>query len=596
MPTTITLATPGTIANAETVVQANHILEHKNIGAIRGTFKVAKYQRGYRWDVEDVRRLLDDIWEFKGADYSLQPVVVKKIKDGEWELIDGQQRLTTLYLIFTYMQKMGWKKMGAPYSIHYETRPGSGDYLKTLTVEDHNENIDYFHLYKAYNCISNWLIKYGDETDQEAVANEFHSNLFKHVRVIWFQADTEDSTELFTRLNVGRIPLTDAELIKALLLSGAPKISCDRAQEIAAQWDGIEQDLHNPDIWAFIAGAEAVKDAEKYPTRISLLLDVLADAKVPPKEPRPRYHSFDTLREAIEANPKKFWEQVVRLHALILGWFGESGIYNKIGFLVASKPEMFGEIVKLSHQKRKTVFDCKLTEFIRKKIGISKSSLMELSYEKNPKKILEILLLMNVEAVSRTGQRFPFWRHLGTTWSLEHIHAQNAAKLNTGEQWKTWLEVHNRALKTLPVEHEALSKEIDAALLKVESPSFGRIFDSLAQKIIAAFEAPDIGTSHHEMHSITNLALLSSGDNSALSNSVFEVKRQKILEIDRNEGCNHDGYIPICTRNVFLKYYAGADEQQMYLWGPKDRESYQVAITTSLKKYFLLETQNEEES
>ena len=89
-------------------------LTHKTIGAIRGRFFVPDYQRGYRWDKNDVTRMLDDIWGSKGQDYSLQPIVVKLHQMGkseaehEWELIDGQQRLTTLYLILHYMQPVSY--------------------------------------------------------------------------------------------------------------------------------------------------------------------------------------------------------------------------------------------------------------------------------------------------------------------------------------------------------------------------------------------------------------------------------------------------------------------------------------------------------
>ena len=50
--------------------------------------------------------------------------------------------------------------------------------------------------------------------------SEIYSALSRRVKVIWYEApETTDSIELFTRPNVGRIPLTDAELVKALLLS-----------------------------------------------------------------------------------------------------------------------------------------------------------------------------------------------------------------------------------------------------------------------------------------------------------------------------------------------------------------------------------------
>lgn len=116
------------------------VLCHKLVGDIRGTFFVPRYQRGYRWDTKDVERLLNDIWECDGDSYSLQPVVIKCRKyhaeesQHEWELIDGQQRLTTLCLIFHYMRKKEWRKMGAPYSICYQTRTSSEEYIRNLDL------------------------------------------------------------------------------------------------------------------------------------------------------------------------------------------------------------------------------------------------------------------------------------------------------------------------------------------------------------------------------------------------------------------------------------------------------------------------------
>ncbi len=122
-----------TQATTETAHQTNstYTLMHKTIGDIRGRFFVPAYQRGYRWDRNDVDRLLNDIWDSRGTDYSLQPIVVKlhkkadTEKDNEWELIDGQQRLTTLYLILNYIEKKA-RGLGVTYSLSYETRSGSG--------------------------------------------------------------------------------------------------------------------------------------------------------------------------------------------------------------------------------------------------------------------------------------------------------------------------------------------------------------------------------------------------------------------------------------------------------------------------------------
>ncbi len=88
------------------------LLELKLVGNIAGRFFVARYQRGYRWGSDEVQRLLDDLWEHRAKAYSLQPVVVKERCGEEWEMVDGQQRLTTLHLILTSMKQTGLQNVG----------------------------------------------------------------------------------------------------------------------------------------------------------------------------------------------------------------------------------------------------------------------------------------------------------------------------------------------------------------------------------------------------------------------------------------------------------------------------------------------------
>lgn len=598
-----------TTSEIETLPNPVSPLMNKIIGDIRGHFFVPGYQRGYRWDKTDVTRLLDDIWDSQGQEYSLQPIVVKLHKQGEtlleadneWELIDGQQRLTTLYLIFRYMQNQGWKKMGPPYSLRYETRLGSQAYLDSLDEATHDTNIDYFHLYYAHQSIGEWFKKHGDEYVQEDTANTLQRYLFKSVRVIWYEApantDATDATALFTRLNVGRIPLTDAELIKAALLSEVRRRSADRAHEIAAQWDSIEHDLHHGDIWAFVAGQAITEGLEKYPTRISLLLDTLADEdeSAEPIGKRPRYHTFDTLRGEIELDYSAFWKKVVALHAQILGWVEQPKFYNKIGFLVASGL-VFGELAHEAKNKKKSEFETFLVNRIRDHIKVKVADLEDFSYEEKKRgypKLREILLLMNVETTTQSGLRFPFSRHIGHKWSLEHIHAQNAEALNRADQWKTWLTTHKMALDTVVSdlnreEIEQTKSDIDAAIADIDAGKSGNFsgqkFNALSHSVLKVLNQDDTPD-----HSIRNMALLSSNDNSRLNNSVFEVKRQMILELDRK-----GGYVPVCTRNVFLKYYAEADAQQPHFWSEADKDSYIKEIRNRLKPYFIPVAQHKE--
>lgn len=101
-------------------------------------------------------------------------------------------------------------------------------------------------------------------------------------------------------------------------------------------------------------------------------------------------------------------------------------------------------------------------------------------------------------------------------------------------------------------------------------------FKKLQKKIFANFG--------QEVHDISNLALLSKNLNSHLGNEIFAQKREKIIKKDKI-----GEFIPIATKNVFLKYFGKNDDQN---WGKDDQESYIKEIKTSIKKYLEAENDN----
>ena len=131
----------------------NIVLENKIVGDIAGKFFVPSYQRGYRWGVGEVSRLLEDIYKVKEDEtYYLQPIVVKKMADGKIELIDGQQRLTTLFILLQYIQKEYKPKLKLQYSLEYKTRKNSEEFLKNIDESQANDNIDYFCTWYNNEC------------------------------------------------------------------------------------------------------------------------------------------------------------------------------------------------------------------------------------------------------------------------------------------------------------------------------------------------------------------------------------------------------------------------------------------------------------
>ena len=107
-------------------------------------FYISSYQRGYRWSEQQVQDLLDDLYQFtknrvSGSKefYCLQPIIVKKhnwklnnIETNGWEVIDGQQRLTTIRILLEYLVRKVLKEGETleseygkdVYTINYETR------------------------------------------------------------------------------------------------------------------------------------------------------------------------------------------------------------------------------------------------------------------------------------------------------------------------------------------------------------------------------------------------------------------------------------------------------------------------------------------
>ncbi len=178
------------------------------------------------------------------------------------------------------------------------------------------------------------------DTATQYVANEFYGALFEHVRVIWYEAPEDvDATTLFTRLNVGRIPLTDAELVKALLLSEQPRAA--RRRPTAPTRSPPSGTASSATCGTRSSGPSSPASATEEPTHISLLLDTLAGG---PDGPRAAAvpHLRDPPRRRSTSDPQEFWNEVVELHALVLGWYANRDLFHKIGFLIAERAATFG--------------------------------------------------------------------------------------------------------------------------------------------------------------------------------------------------------------------------------------------------------------
>ena len=566
------------------------------------SFFIPAYQRGYRWTKRQVKELLDDIWDFRRANengpkeafYCLQPVVVSN-NNGNWEVVDGQQRLTTIYIILSFLEKEHLRRPLAEaykkplFSIEYETRANSTKFLKNITGDNSKNNIDYYHISNAYHTITTWF-KDKDYNEQNAfLATLLAKKGSKAVEVIWYDLsdeckDTDYAIDVFTRINIGKIPLTNAELIKALFLGKIKQDGIrdqDRANlkrlQIASEWDKIEYTLQKDDFWHFIYNG-----SKNYDTRIEYIFDLM---KNKPKEAEP-YFTFHKFNEDLQDNEiDDIWLSVKEYFQRFQDWFNNRVFYHYIGYLIATVADI-AELIDESSRKTKTEFKLFLVNRIKSKM---KFDVDELEYD-DKNKIKPLLLLFNIQTLldnPTSNSRFPFDLYKKENWDIEHIRSIQSEKPGGNASQKEWLTVVLQYFIGDGVQDKqaAINELNDDEEQKIAQDMWEQLqntgrtdvdFANIYEKVLDFFNEID---EPENINSISNLTLLDSNTNRSYKNAPFPIKRQVILEKDKT-----GTFVPLCTKNVFLKSYSTRFDDLMY-WQDDDRQKYLNAIKSTLADF-----------
>lgn len=632
----------------EQIKQINEILEigefcfkQKSVNSIVDKFLIKDYQRGYRWTKIEVEDLLNDINGIENnEEYCLQPLIVRKIdKTGDekyfqkledvlkeersdgfknfengstiYELIDGQQRLTTIWLILNFFKK-------SKYKIYYSNhRPIDNEFIN-----------------QANETIINWINNLNKE-DKAA----FLSKLTEKAYFIWYEFKGTNNgdkvfsaEEEFRNVNAGKIPLTNAELFKAMLLndeiikqsSGNIDFNKRDIYKMAFDWDNLEQKLSEPNFWNFISGKECDDSAhldylfelEAYQIRNKYFANIGRKTKSNKLVPVKNFidslsssldkFSFLTVRKYLEyracedggdkkisirfSDIRKEWENIKNLYNTLYKYFSDNELYNYLGFLVAcgddgGQHKMVPDCIeKLFNEETKSLQDVK--NCIKKKIyellknsieSKSDNSLFLNNGNLNPdyydnanlKDIRNFLLFFNVWTTNKSNERFPFYKYRNSVdekndklqWDIEHISARNLKKdikkeledneKNSGE----YIESLKKWMREEVEDEDQLKSDIYS-----NEKEFTDLWKEFADYV-----------DRHVDNSIVNLALLDRNTNRGYGNSLFLEKRNEIIERDKK-----GWYIPIATKNVFLKYYSSNGDTGG--WGSKDKDAYREEI------------------
>lgn len=607
-------------------------LSVKDIVSKYKKFNVPSLQRTYRWGEKEIKLLLNDLYEFYNTNedstndfYPLQPLILKKSNknDDTWNVLDGQQRLTTIKLIASFLE------MDKDYclDISYDTREKTKDFLDNISnkkEEDVGKSMELYYIFHAYEVIKAWFQKKEGRKflEDKERKNAIKNVLFEKERtrfVVQEMNIDDDEAKTFQNINQGRIPLSCSELIKALFLGHIfeshkidnncrfayssdgyglfipinpikGKQELTRIQNIIAkEWDDIETVLMHDEFYSFVC-----PEKDRSINRMDFLFEVVCG-----NEKYKKYKTddpFNAIYERIKDDKNAnivdtishCWNEVVKCFNRMQKLYYDFDAYHLVGFCICEDIGISEDFYKYCNE------DEKLDEFktaIRVKIkgkvlsGLKTDDLDEwlkgLRYKENKDQIKEILLLHNLQSYSDEKLRFPFNLYDGgKNYDIEHIHATAEEKADKKSRYE-WFKNNLSAIKKEKEKLKKKEKLKEKEKLKDSDDLKDKIeeFD-LFEKAYHEGKNSDIFNKDEEFNDlrkimiidnaeedfskddkIRNLCLLDSTTNRTYKNSLFITKREMILKKAKGEMDKDDYVYPLllCTERIFLKFYSNVD-------------------------------------
>lgn len=639
-------------------------------------FYIPSYQRGYRWTEKQVGDLLRDLLCFsndlankgnkdeKDQFYCLQPIIARPITDidqlktifgddfndsilehGVWEIIDGQQRLTTIFLLYKYLlDQKGWdaetlkdEEDGKElYHICYATRKGSSSFLENLSLkaikdsseEVFKENVDYFHMANAFKYISEWI-----KTDGKSIniryqlggsLDNVRTSLFKllngmsdtkggSVQVLWYElAENKGKRNIkeFQKINTGKIRLTDAELIKGLFLLEKNFSTSEKyikQSELALEWEFIENTLHANNFWYFLQ-----KKGFDMPNRIDLLFNLIYkkaalkniqeedwDAKLKEVDIqlsdarqseifRFYYNRFEgKIGEDLQHEVGKAWDEVMELYRTLDDWFCTPSIYNYIGLLSQCGEDLCRLVLHyeyLPEESTRLDFEDYLKErisFHLRKVKIDNEKKLILSTYKEHDNIYKVLLTLNIHLLNEQNQKLESESDV-YKFPFDVLNAQN------------WDIEHIDSFHTNALKKDNDKKEwIETALADRSDELSKDEKEQINLKIeenalddainIIKRNAQEVDTEEEIKNTIGNLTLLDAATNRVYGNSLFCTKRRIIIE-----RIKQGVFVPVATQYIFAKFFDQKGTNRS-LWTKEDMEAYHSYIYNVISNYLINE-------
>lgn len=233
-------------------------------------FVIPEYQRPYVWQKDNIEELIEDLYyafeNKEDNEYFLGSLVLKNTNNesfNEYEVLDGQQRLTTFFMMIAvlrdllddedykstlreliYQKENKLKKIPSRNRLTYYIRDNVEDFIDKFIIKDNGtqrkedlllyseaDNISISNMANALLVINNLFL-------QKDNLDDFIVFLLNKALFIYVSTDnTEDAFRLFTILNDRGIPLTSADILKSTNIGQMDKEQLKKYSKI---WEDIE--------------------------------------------------------------------------------------------------------------------------------------------------------------------------------------------------------------------------------------------------------------------------------------------------------------------------------------------------------------------
>ncbi len=575
----------------------------------------------------DLREFIEDANPKKRI-YCLQPLAIVPMGDNRYAILDGQQRLTTLYLLHKYLYGE------SPYEFDYErdigddktmTRASFMTKIEKVSDELASTKIDFFYIHKAYKHIDkvfrDWAKDSGMGVDEDVDKIEHYRSMFKKLlecgkegkslQVIWYEVvgDDEKRHELFSNLNSGKIHLTNTELIKALFLNRASGLPAKEREEAAAIFEQIEQQMQDDHFW-YMFNASELRNGQ---TRMDFLFNLVANCEQSDYEIDSRWSFRNYFSKLEKGSLSDKWKQVRHTFLRLRDMYDDIYCYHYIGFLTYNSNDTLNStsnLLKLSRKSTHSEFVDNLREKIKSILSKRHKKIEDYTYDQSKKKDLRLLFVMhNVETILQKYaslhdndelqlqtrfERFPFELLHKQNWDIEHIASNTDADFKNPEDRDSWLESIKADLgDKYPSD---LVSDLETRYNKTKKKEdFNDLYKTIMRKcdddIVDAIK--DDGKDGKDKMQVGNITLLDSHTNRSYHNALFPRKRRYIIAANGLTDINNEFekniaklYIPPCTLAVFTKAYNKGADLTLNAWTQTDSDAYVADMKQKLSFYY----------